>query len=155
MSSVAPESPQLPQPVPPRQLTSTERATMAIVGVTLSCLLVIAWVLTPSPTGLGTHQQLGLPGCSMLTFTGIRCPGCGMTTSWAHVMRGNIAQACSANLGGTVLCLLTIFVTPVFLYMSVRGMSTPYGWFSKTAIPLLILAMAVSIVEWLIRLAVA
>lgn len=77
-----------------------------------------------------------------------------MTTSWAHLMDGNIGLACATNLGGTLLCLLTIFVTPVFLYMSLRGTTTRYGWFSLASIPVLILAMAISIIEWLIRLAV-
>jgi hypothetical protein len=56
-----------------------------IVGawVALPCLAVLltAVFLTPDPRGVGTHTQLGLPSCSMISWTGYPCPSCGLTTA--------------------------------------------------------------------------
>ena len=69
-------------------------------------LLATARNLEPSDKGLGTHQQLGLPPCSMRVMLGLRCPGCGMTTSWAHFTRGQWTQSLRANTGGFMLAWL-------------------------------------------------
>ena len=55
-------------------------------AVTLGCatvLLIASW-LTPDPRGLGSHTKLGMPRCEFEYRTGIPCPSCGMTTSFAH-----------------------------------------------------------------------
>jgi lysylphosphatidylglycerol synthetase-like protein (DUF2156 family) len=39
--------------------------------------------LDPDPAGLGTHRQLGLGGCAFLILSGMPCPMCGMTTTFA------------------------------------------------------------------------
>jgi Protein of unknown function (DUF2752) len=60
-----------------------------LVGVALlapsATVLGIAGWLTPDPSGMGTHQQLGLGGCTVLTLTGWPCPMCGMTTTFSHL----------------------------------------------------------------------
>lgn len=72
-------------------------------------LLGVAATLDPSPSGLGTHQQLGLPPCSMRLMLGIRCPACGMTTSWAHFMHGEWLSSIQVNIGGFLLALYVIW----------------------------------------------
>ena len=57
----------------------------------MGLLAVAAW-LEPSPTGIGTHQQLGLPPCTFWMLFGRPCPTCGMTTSWAHLVRGQCGE---------------------------------------------------------------
>ena len=52
-----------------------------VVG--LGVLLALSAYLEPSAAGHGTHQQLGLAGCSFLTLTGYVCPMCGATTTFA------------------------------------------------------------------------
>jgi hypothetical protein len=60
-------------------------------------VLVTAVTLHPSPEGVGTHRQLRAlgangkppPPCELLRMTGIPCPTCGMTTSFAWFVRGN------------------------------------------------------------------
>ena len=49
----------------------------------LLLLVVLALWIHPDPRGFGTHEQLGLPACRMMEWTGIPCPGCGVTTSVA------------------------------------------------------------------------
>ncbi|RMG03430.1 MAG: DUF2752 domain-containing protein, partial [Planctomycetota bacterium] len=69
-----------------RRMSFRTRCLTGGAAVGLAGLLVIAAVLRPSPTGLGTHQQLGLPPCTFRAMFGSRCPTCGMTTAWSNVM---------------------------------------------------------------------
>jgi hypothetical protein len=138
---------------PPGRLMFRERLGIAGGGLGLSVILAIASFLTPATQGFGTHRQLGLPDCSMVSMFGIRCPGCGMTTSWAHFMHGNIEGALNANVGGTMLCGLSVLCAPIMIGMGVLGRTSRGGWFSIAAISGLCIAMAVSVVEWVIRLA--
>jgi len=54
-----------------------------ILAGCISAILIGAW-LKPDPSGLGTHTALGFPPCGFYTITGIPCPTCGVTTSFAH-----------------------------------------------------------------------
>jgi hypothetical protein len=145
---------QIPHPHHPSlRYSRGERIGLICLGVALFALLFLAAMLTPNPSGLGTHMQLGLPGCTMYTFSGIRCPGCGMTTSWAHTMNGDFSSGIRANVGGVLLCLLSVAVFPCLLWMGIRGRSLPFHGFGQVAIAVLLIAMSISIVEWLIRLA--
>ena len=130
-----------------------ERIGLFCLGLGLFALLLIAAWLRPDPAGLGTHTQLGLPGCTAYSILGIRCPGCGMTTSWAHTMNGDLSSAIRANVGGVLLCFLAIATFPCFLWMAIRGKSPGGICHAPVATTLLIIAFAISIAEWLIRLA--
>ncbi len=130
-----------------------ERIGFLFLGLLLAALLTIAAWLKPDPSGIGTHRQLGLPGCTMFTFLGVRCPGCGMTTSWAHTLNGDLANAVRANVGGVLLCLISGVATPVLLWLAIRGKPIPLAWFSQIAIWMTLIAVAISFAEWLIRLA--
>ena len=58
----------------------------------LACAGVLglgAW-MTPSPTGFGTHMQLGIPPCGWKFSTGTPCATCGMTTAVTHAAHGNL-----------------------------------------------------------------
>jgi len=86
------------------------RAQRRIIGliVLLACLapLVAAASVVPDASGYGTHRQLGMPACGFLLATGGPCPTCGMTTSFAHAVRGNLLRAAFVQPGGLLLCLL-------------------------------------------------
>ena len=67
-----------------------------LVGVVIGLVGVfaIAIKLDPyqddgAPRVIATHQQLGLPPCTFLEVTGVPCPACGMTTSFALLVRGD------------------------------------------------------------------
>lgn len=69
---------------------------MAFLGGMM--ILIIACLLKPDPRGYGTHQQLGLPPCLTSVMLGVKkCPGCGLTTGFAHLVRGNVADAWQSN----------------------------------------------------------
>jgi hypothetical protein len=65
-------------------------------------LLLAAW-LEPSPLGHSTHTQLGLGQCTFLTLTGVPCPMCGMTTTFALMAHGRPFAALRTQPFGVLL----------------------------------------------------
>lgn len=55
---------------------------------------------------MSTHTQLGLPPCNFAELTGKPCPSCGMSTSFALLVRGDVRASLRANWVGTVICVL-------------------------------------------------
>ena len=90
----------------------SDRARDVIVGVplvlTTGPVLAIAALLEPSPAGVGTHKQLGLGGCTVLTLTGWPCPMCGMTTTFSHMAHLSPVEALWTQPFGVVLFLITL-----------------------------------------------
>lgn len=84
----------------------------ALAAPTLAILGVALW-LSPDPAGHGTHTQLGLNGCSILTWTGYPCPMCGMTTSFSLAAHLRPLQAVVAQPFGFVLFSVTLALAAV------------------------------------------
>lgn len=99
----------------------SDRLVWSLLGVIASGVVVIAYALSPDPSGMGTHQQLGLPPCGFLYFTGLPCPGCGLTTSFAHMARMQITSAVAAHPLGVPLFMLTWLAIPATFFACVRG----------------------------------
>ena len=76
---------------------------------------------TPDPDGRGTHKKFGLPECGFLTMFNKPCPSCGMTTSFAHFVRGQWIDAGRANIGGLLLALVCTVQVPWCLWSAWRG----------------------------------
>jgi hypothetical protein len=93
------------------------------ISVSCLCLMVIAARLSPSPTGMGTHTQLGLDRCWFASRTGIPCPSCGMTTSYSWMARGNFPASFYVQPMGAMLALATIAMFWVALYVAMTGRS--------------------------------
>src|SRR5262245_60638464 len=89
-----------------------ERLLPVSAGGVLVGLLATAACLAPNPQGMGTHRQLGLPPCTVVAWLGIRCPSCGMTTAWAHMLRGHVLSALQANAGGALLAMAAAVCGP-------------------------------------------
>ncbi|MBX7152931.1 DUF2752 domain-containing protein [bacterium] len=68
-------------------------------------IMFLSYYLTPSATGYGTHEQLGLPPCGFLTITGYPCPSCGLTTSFAYFAHGNFSASVIVQPFGALLFL--------------------------------------------------
>ncbi|MGE0785165.1 MAG: DUF2752 domain-containing protein [Sandaracinaceae bacterium] len=98
----------------------TSMLTWAVLfSIPTAVLATAAW-LTPSPAGHGTHTQLGLPPCGFLVYTGYPCPGCGLTTSFANMVRLDMFAAFGANPFGILLFLCTAAMIPLALYGLIR-----------------------------------
>ncbi|HVP12809.1 MAG TPA: DUF2752 domain-containing protein [Phycisphaerae bacterium] len=106
-------------------------ARLAWAGVAVACagVLGVARSLTPSPTGLGTHQQLfGLAPCSFVIITGLPCPTCGMTTAFAHMTHGHPLAAFKVQPAGAVFCLGTVGMCLFSLYVAISGNLIVVNW---------------------------
>jgi len=105
----------------PSRLSWHGRAgAFAIAATCLALLYTAAW-LKPSPAGFGTHQQLGLQECGFKLATGIPCPACGMTTSWAYFVRGNLLASFYLQPMGLLLAIAAAGAVWVGFYIAWTG----------------------------------
>ena len=96
-----------------RGAASAGRLAHLAVAAGLAATLAFAWLLTPDPRGVGTHEQLLLLPCNFYRLTELPCPFCGMTTAFAHMARGQALEALSAQPAGAlgfVVCLLSLVI---------------------------------------------
>lgn len=87
------------------------RAVLVGIAVILTGVFGVAFWLNPydadgRPRTMATHTQLGMPPCNFVVFTGKPCPSCGMTTSFALLVRGDITASLKANWVGSILCVM-------------------------------------------------
>lgn len=127
------------------------RTMWVLIAGMLFGLLATAFALTPEAGGLGTHQQLGLPPCTVRVVWDMRCPACGMTTSWAHLTRGQLWESVAANAGGFVLGWIAAATGCGFSFLALTGRRPP-RWALPTLATVLIAAIAISLVDWMVRL---
>ncbi|GIX02958.1 MAG: hypothetical protein KatS3mg112_1895 [Thermogutta sp.] len=133
------------------RLSPLERAVRLVFGLVVLGLLGVAWELQPSPSGFGTHEQLGLPRCAMVRWFGLRCPTCGMTTAWSHWVRGQWREALQASVSGTILAMAAAVVGLAAVVSGLTGIGGPrisMAAFNQT----LIIFLGVIVTEWLVRL---
>ncbi len=81
----------------PRRSGRAERSAAALYMLLFAAAFCASRSIEPSPSGVGSHTQLGLPPCGFYAATGIPCLSCGMTTAFAHMARGSIAAGFAAQ----------------------------------------------------------
>jgi hypothetical protein len=92
------------------------RGALVVLAIGLAAVFATALRIHPynedgSARSMATHRQLGLPPCTFSEVTGVPCPSCGMTTSFALLVRGDVVNSARANWVGALLagfCLLLI-----------------------------------------------
>ena len=134
---------------PRERLYISERLVMLLSSVVLVTLLVTAWRLEPDADGFGTHQQLGLGECFVVARWGVRCPSCGMTTSWARLLDGHLVAALQANAGGVLLCLTAIAAVPWMLASAVIGRWWYLRPTASLVLPAIALLVLVVSLQWM------
>jgi Protein of unknown function (DUF2752) len=95
------------------------------VGALVSAFAVLAiaaW-LKPSPSGYGTHMELGLPPCNFLRLTHWPCPTCGLTTCFAWAIRLQFRKAFLANPFGILAFFATVALIPTSIVLHWRRIS--------------------------------
>ncbi|MCR4410847.1 MAG: DUF2752 domain-containing protein [Thermoguttaceae bacterium] len=133
-------------------LQDQSRRWAALLGVGLLVPLVVARLLEPDPRGRGTHEQLGLPPCSSVALLGVPCPTCGMTTAWAHSVRGHMVEAFRASAAGTLLAALDLAAA---LWLLASALCA--RWLGRPPTPLWGAWLAggvlgVTLIDWALRL---
>lgn len=117
--------PQVPAIYSPRiavePLSLLTRGIALIVAAGCLGVLITAVELIPSPTGLGTHTELSMYPCAFLMRTGLPCPTCGMTTSFAWFVRGNWLASLYIQPMGFVLAVLAVAAFWTGLYVALSG----------------------------------
>lgn len=152
-ASPGPQSPSGSVARSPRGASARVRWAALAFAAILGCGLAIASHLQPDSRGLGTHQQLGLPPCSMRMLFGIRCPGCGMTTSWAYFARGQWHQSFATNPGGFLLaCLSALALMPAMVAFWTA--QSPSARTQRIAAAACVVAVSVTMLDWLLRLTI-
>jgi hypothetical protein len=96
-----------------------------VAGGSMAVFAMAVW-LNPydadgRPLRMETHRQLGLPPCTFYSITGLPCPSCGMTTSFALLVRGDLWNSLRANAVGTALAVFCLALIPWSLASAVRG----------------------------------
>jgi hypothetical protein len=128
------------------------RGSLVATALLLATVFVIATQVRPyaddgTPLRQASHTSIGLPACNFQTWTGMPCPSCGMTTSFAHLVRGNVWYSLRANWVGTGLALFCAALIPWSLASAARGR---YYWIRSLEAPLAIL-VGVFTVTMLVR----
>lgn len=128
------------------------RIVWAILFFMPLAVVITSAFLVPSPAGIGTHTQLGLPPCGFYEWTGLPCPGCGLTTCFAHMVRGQFISAAHANAFGVLLFLVTVASMPISFLGMLRGLSVT-AVLERLSIDKLALILAMgSLTVWCVRL---
>jgi hypothetical protein len=95
--------------------------TAGLIGV----FSVAAWLRPYDAEGnallMRTHTQLGLEPCNFEKTTGKPCPSCGMTTSFALLIRGDVVNSLRANWVGTLAAAVGLVLIPFFVISLWRG----------------------------------
>jgi len=109
------------------------RGVLVLIALGLALVFYIATRVQPykddgSALKSASHETLGLPPCNFKRLTDLPCPSCGMTTSFALLVRGDVSNSMRANWVGTGLAVLCAFLIPWCLVSSFRGR---YLWIKR------------------------
>lgn len=125
---------------------------MVLFAAGLVGVFAVAGWLTPNPSGIGTHRQLGLPPCHFAMVTGKPCPTCGMTTAFAWFARGRLDRALRANPAGGLLASASLVLIPWLIAGAARGRPWLTRSIERPLIGLLVATVALSLLSWFVRL---
>ena len=141
----------------PEELDEKYRRTMRQyhLSVLAACaaVLVVSLLLTPDPRGHGTHEHLYLPPCGLYYLTNIRCPFCGLTTSFVHTMHLELGKAFEAHPAGPPLVLIFAAQIP-FRLLLLAGKELPLIHHPNASLWAWRAVLCLAILGWLVRLVI-
>lgn len=113
-------------PQPNRSMKIWVRGALLVIVGLLVAVFVVAYRLDPydadgRPLKMGAHEQLGMKPCNFYRLFGRPCPTCGMTTSFALLMKGDLIASLRANPAGTGFALWTLVLIPWGAISAIRG----------------------------------
>jgi hypothetical protein len=132
------------------------RVGLLVVGTGLLFVFGLAWWINPYEDGqamrMESHRQLGLPPCTFKFMTGYPCPSCGLTTSFALLMKGDVVNSLRANAVGTLLALFWLALVPWSLVSSFCGRPLFLISVERAVLRALIIFLTLLLVRWVIVL---
>jgi hypothetical protein len=136
------------------------RAVLLAIGVTLAGVFGVAVYLDPynpdgSPRTMATHTRLGMPPCNFVAVTdGKPCPSCGMTTSFALLVRGDVRASLRANWVGSLLAVTWagLLVWSVASAVAARPLFVPDGRGELLVTAVVGVFLALMIARWVVVL---
>lgn len=140
-------------PVTSEVVSSLPRRILAgVIGLIALSVLIVAALLQPAADGFGTHTSMGMKPCSLLERTGVPCPTCGMTTSFAHAADGNLLDAFLTQPAGALLALITAITVLVCTYIIITGANLSI-WLQPLLRPRLIIALiGFALIAWIYKI---
>ena len=143
--SPAPAPPTAPAPL---RATPGERAVSAVLaGVAMAVLGIAVW-LHPSSDGIGTHQALGLAPCGWVVGMSLPCPTCGMTTAFAHAVRGSLWEAARVQPMGMLLAVGTASVAVVGAFVALTGSRVGHVLGARITPRVVVVLAALALAAW-------
>ena len=131
----------------------SDQITYFVLTALAGATLTTARLLRPSAKGFGTHQQLGLPPCLFFKLTGIPCPSCGLTTSFAHSARFHFYEALITQPFGVIAFFLTVASIPFFVFLIRRRISWSEFIRAKGLDRLIYALIAIYLLSWIYKIA--
>jgi Protein of unknown function (DUF2752) len=133
------------------------RGAVLVAAVLLTTVFAVAFWLNPydeegQARRMETHRQLGLPPCTFKELTGLPCPSCGMTSSFALLVHGDVMNSLRANAVGTLLALVWAASIPWLLACGVMGRLWGRAHVESGLLGLIITFMALLLMRWFIVL---
>jgi hypothetical protein len=124
--------------------------TVGLVGV----FSIAAWLDPYDDQGRArrseTHLQIGLPPCTFRYLTGLPCPSCGMTTSFALLMHGDLRNSLRANAVGTLLAAFGLAMIPWSLASVLRRRPLFIVSFERAALWTVIVFVVLLMTRWFV-----
>lgn len=93
------------------RMTILHNADIIMCQFVFPCMCICGLLINPyNEDGTykthGTHAQIFVVPCIFNYLTGIRCPGCGLTTSCSLLMHGDPIASIAVNFGGLMLMVI-------------------------------------------------
>lgn len=129
------------------------RTIAALILAACIALLAAAVWIQPDTRGLGSHQQFGMPPCASIVLFGIPCPTCGMTTAFAHTVRGELGSAFFVQPAGFMLALATIAAATLSLAALLTGKVWHVNWYRVPPTRVTIAVLLVVLGGWIFKIA--
>jgi hypothetical protein len=120
----------------------TTRVFAALLAACALAVLITAACIQASPTGEGTHRQLGLPPCGWLAMTGYPCPTCGMTTAFSLAAHSRPLDSIKTQFFGAGFAIATTVFFWAALHVAIFG-SMLGRLFERLLAPRLLVPVAV------------
>ncbi len=125
-------------------------AVLVLVGVI--AIVGVSFYVEPDPARTNAKRRLPLRPCGFLMTTGLPCPTCGMTTSFAFMARGHAVAAFEQQPAGALLALLTAGLGVLALVVLVTGRRFEINWYRINPMHVLVGFMALFMGSWVYRI---